>query len=44
VDKRPRHAAPDLGQDTEDVLAALGYAKEEIARFIERGVAVQGAR
>jgi formyl-CoA transferase len=41
VDKRPRHAAPDLGQDTEDVLATLGYSKEEIARFLERSVAVQ---
>jgi crotonobetainyl-CoA:carnitine CoA-transferase CaiB-like acyl-CoA transferase len=34
----PRRApGPALGQDTQDVLAALGYAAEEIARLVESG-------
>jgi crotonobetainyl-CoA:carnitine CoA-transferase CaiB-like acyl-CoA transferase len=32
-----RAPGPALGQDTEDVLAALGYAAEEIARLVESG-------
>lgn len=30
--------APDLGEDTVDVLAAFGYSEEEIATLSERGV------
>jgi len=34
----PRRApGPVLGQDTEEVLAALGYTDEEIARLLESG-------
>ena len=42
----PRRApGPALGQDTEAVLAALGYAAEEIARLVESGaVAGRGGR
>jgi len=39
-DRRPpiRSAAPELGQDNEDVLTSIGYSKEQIAGLAERGV------
>jgi crotonobetainyl-CoA:carnitine CoA-transferase CaiB-like acyl-CoA transferase len=39
-DKRPplRSAAPELGQDNEEILTSLGYSKEQIADLAKRGV------
>jgi formyl-CoA transferase len=33
-----RSAAPELGQDNEEVLTAIGYTKEQIAELTQRGV------
>jgi crotonobetainyl-CoA:carnitine CoA-transferase CaiB-like acyl-CoA transferase len=33
-----RTAAPELGQDNEDILTGLGYTKEQIADLAKRGV------
>jgi crotonobetainyl-CoA:carnitine CoA-transferase CaiB-like acyl-CoA transferase len=33
-----RSAAPELGQDTEEILSALGYTKDDIADLTQRGV------
>ena len=33
-----RAAAPELGQDNEEILTALGYTKEQIADLSHRGV------
>ena len=38
-----RKEAPKLGQNTEEILLALGYSKEDIARFKESGVTIQSA-
>jgi crotonobetainyl-CoA:carnitine CoA-transferase CaiB-like acyl-CoA transferase len=35
---RVAHVGPPLGRDTEDVLAALGYREDEIARGRDDGV------
>lgn len=40
----PYEKAPLLGEDTEEVLAGLGYSAEEIAGMVESNVAFQGAR
>ena len=37
--RRPlRSAAPELGQDNEDILTSLGYTKDQIADLAQRGV------
>ena len=33
-----RTPAPELGQDNEDVLTALGYTKDQMADLAQRGV------
>jgi len=33
-----RTAAPELGQDNEEILRALGYTKDQIADLTHRGV------
>ena len=33
-----RTAAPELGQDNEDILTSIGYTKEQIADLAKRGV------
>jgi len=33
-----RMAAPELGQDNDAILAALGYSKEQIADLAQRGI------
>jgi formyl-CoA transferase len=33
-----RAAAPELGQDNEEILTSIGYTKEEIADLAHRGV------
>jgi formyl-CoA transferase len=33
-----RNAAPELGQDNEDILTGLGYSKDQIADLAQRGV------
>jgi crotonobetainyl-CoA:carnitine CoA-transferase CaiB-like acyl-CoA transferase len=33
-----RSAAPELGQDNEDILTGLGYSKDQIADLAQRGV------
>jgi len=33
-----RTAAPELGQDNDDILTGLGYTKEQIADLAKRGV------
>jgi crotonobetainyl-CoA:carnitine CoA-transferase CaiB-like acyl-CoA transferase len=39
IDKRRPRPAPELGQHTAEVLAELGYSKDEVADFIARGIA-----
>jgi formyl-CoA transferase len=34
-------AAPDLGQHSRDILAALGYADAEIERLVQAGVVLE---
>src|SRR3989442_15790683 len=37
--RQPIHtAAPELGQDNDDILTGLGYTKEQIADLAKRGV------
>jgi crotonobetainyl-CoA:carnitine CoA-transferase CaiB-like acyl-CoA transferase len=33
-----RRAAPELGQDNEEILTSIGYSKEQIADLADRGV------
>ena len=33
-----RNAAPELGQHTEEILTSIGYTKDQIADFTQRGV------
>ena len=33
-----RSDPPPVGQDTEEILAALGYSAEKIAALIEKGI------
>jgi CoA:oxalate CoA-transferase len=35
---RLRHPAPELGADTDEILAAMGYSAEDIARLRAAGV------
>ncbi len=37
---RVHHAAPELGQHTEEVLLAAGYTREDLAGLREKGVIV----
>ena len=40
----PYEKAPLIGEDTEDVLASLGYSAEEIKAMEDEGVITQGER
>jgi crotonobetainyl-CoA:carnitine CoA-transferase CaiB-like acyl-CoA transferase len=33
-----RTAAPELGQDNEEILTSIGYTKEQIADLAQRGI------
>jgi crotonobetainyl-CoA:carnitine CoA-transferase CaiB-like acyl-CoA transferase len=33
-----RRAAPELGQDNEEILTSIGYTKDQIADLAQRGV------
>jgi formyl-CoA transferase len=39
-DRRPpiRAAAPELGQDNEEILTSLGYSRDQITDLAKRGV------
>jgi crotonobetainyl-CoA:carnitine CoA-transferase CaiB-like acyl-CoA transferase len=39
IDKKRPQPAPEQGQHTAEVLAELGYSREEIADFLARGIA-----